>query len=58
MEWTVDCKITDTSKWNGNKVEWNWNGKQNGKKMRPRSGMERKQNGNGMESGMEKFPTG
>ena len=26
-----------------------WNGKQNGKKLSPRSGMETKQNGNGME---------
>ena len=58
MEWKVEWKTIDTSRWNGNKVEWKWNGKQNGKKMRPRSRMEIKQNGNGMESGMEKFPTG
>ena len=58
MEWKVEWKTIDNSQWNGNKVEWKWNGKQNGKKMRPPSGMETKQNGNGMESGMEKFPTG
>ena len=31
-----------------------WNGKWNGKKLIPQSGMEKKRNGNGMESGMEK----
>ena len=46
MEWKVEWKTIDTSRWNGNKVEWKWNGKQNGKKMKPQSGMETKQNGN------------
>ena len=58
MEWKVEWKTIDISKWNGNEIEWKWNGKQNGKKMRPPSGMETKQNGNGMESGVEKFRTG
>ena len=53
MEWKVEWKKIDTSKWNGKKKEWKWNGKWNGKKLRPRSGMEPKWNGNGMESGME-----
>ena len=57
MLWKVEWETTDTSKWNGNKVELKWNGKWNEKKLRPRSGMEKKCNGNGMESGMEKFCT-
>ena len=35
-----------------------WNGKWNVEKLRPRSGMEPKWNGNGMESGIGKCPTG
>ena len=58
MEWKVEWKTIDTSKWNGTEVEWKWNGKQNGKKMRLPRGMEIKQNGNGMESGVEKLRTG
>ena len=58
MEWKVEWKTIDTLEWNGNKVEWKWNGRCNGKKLRPRSGLEIKWNGNRMESGMEKFPTG
>ena len=53
MEWKVERKKIDTSKWNGTKKEWKWYGKWNGKNLRPRSGMEPKWNGNGMESGME-----
>ena len=34
MEWKVEWKTIDNSKWNGKKVEWKWNGKWNGKKMR------------------------
>ena len=44
MEWKVEWKTIDTSKWNGNKVEWKWNGKCNGKNVRHRSGMETKWN--------------
>ena len=40
MEWKVEWKKIDTSKWNGKKKEWKWNGKWNGKNLRPRSGME------------------
>ena len=58
MEYKVEWKTFDTSKWNGNKVDWKWNEKWNGKKLRPRSGVESKWNGNGMESGMEKYRTG
>ena len=54
MEWKVEWKTIDTSKWNGNKVEWKWNGKWNGKISEGVSGMENnwngKWNGNGMEN--------
>ena len=35
MEWKVEWKTIDSSKWNGNKVEWKWNGKQNVIKTEP-----------------------
>ena len=58
MEWKVEWKEIEFSKWNGNKVEWKWNGKWNGKYSIMLSGMETNRNGDGMESGMENFLSG
>ena len=52
MEWKVEWKTIDTSKWNGNKVEWKWNGKWNGIISH---GISRKEK-TGMETGMENLP--
>ena len=35
MEWKVEWKKIDTSKWDVKKKEWKWNGKWNGGKLRP-----------------------
>ena len=58
MEWKVEWKTIDTSRWNGNKVEWKWNGKQNGKKNKTSKWNGNKIEQNGMESGVEKFRMG
>ena len=58
MEWKVEWKEIEISKWNGTKVEWKWNGKWNGKYSLKLSGMETNRNGIGMESGMEQFLPG
>ena len=55
MEWKVEWKKFETSKWNGAKVEWKWNGKWNGIISHLISGMEKNRNGRWNGNGMEKF---
>ena len=53
MEWKVEWKKTEPSKWNGNKIAWKWNGKWNGEISHGVSGMEKKWNGKWNGNGME-----